>query len=257
MSSVNRALESGAAAYVLAYILLDLGGAALLMLLLLIFNVNVQADFALAFAISKSPPLRGPRLALDSAAAACLTRLFPALAAVRTSLLADAMARLTAFGGAGGGGGGNKKSDDTAPSSRLANAAASAAAKARRAADEYGLAYLVVKNLFGPLSVGLIYGLIRLGGSASGGAASSGGGVIGRAAGAIARLSLGPGAGAFDGRHAHLPSVGQTAGIVALASTMSSLLFPLIVLGAAKLAPRLGAWVQRRVEATDEQVVVE
>ena len=265
VNSVNRALESGASAYVLTYLMLDLGGAFLLMVLFLALRVNVQADFALAFAISKSPPLRGPRLALDSAAAACLSRLYPPLAAVRTSLLADAMARLTNLDaisarlGGGDGGAPTSTTPDTIargpaapapapPPSRLASAASSAAAKARRVADEYGLAYLLVKNVFGPLSIALIYAAIRASTRGQGG---GGGGALGRAAGAAARLSLGPGAAALDA-HARLPSAGQAAGCVALASTISSLLFPLVVLGAARLAPRVGAWAQRRVAAADE-----
>lgn len=279
VNNVNRALESGASAYVLTYLVLDLGGAFLLMVLFLALRVNVQADFALAFAISKSPPLRGPRLALDSAAAACLSRLYPPLTAVRTSLLADAMARLTNLDALsarlGGGGGDSAAAETTAdsgggapastspetiacgpdapapapPPSRLASAASSAAAKARRVADEYGLAYLLVKNVFGPLSIALIYTAIRASTASRGG---GGGGALGRAAGAAARLSLGPGAAALDA-HVGLPSAGQAAGCVALASTISSLLFPLVVLGAARLAPRVGAWAQGRVAAADEQ----
>ena len=65
-----------------------------------------------------------------------------------------------------------------------------------------------------------------------------------------AALCLWPGAAkTFDG--ARLPSAGQTAGAVALSSTVSSLLFPLVVLASTRLAPAVGEWVGRRVGDDD------
>ena len=71
---MNAALERGAVAYLFTYVLLDLGLALALCLLFLGLRVNVNAEFALAMAIAKSPPLRGPRLGLDSAGAAALAK---------------------------------------------------------------------------------------------------------------------------------------------------------------------------------------
>lgn len=93
VSTINSALEKGAAAYVFTYLLCDMGMALILLVFFFLLQVPVSAEFALAFAVSKAPPLRGPRMALDTAAAAALTRVVPSLAAVRVSLLADALAR--------------------------------------------------------------------------------------------------------------------------------------------------------------------
>ena len=60
------------AAYVFTFMLLDLRTALALCFLLLALRVNVTVNFALA----KAPPLRGPRLALDGAVAAALSRAY-------------------------------------------------------------------------------------------------------------------------------------------------------------------------------------
>jgi len=232
---INSALESGAAAFVLTYVAVDLGTAFVLLVLFIALRVNVSATFALAFAISKSPPLRGARLALDAAVAAALTRFYPPLASVRVSLLADAMARLASLDELSErlSGIDVDVAEPAAPSKRKQRLARAAQAT-RKLTDEFGLAYLVVKNVVGPLSIFGIFAVIR---SCTGGNAV-GSVIAGRNAERFARVVLGPGGSAFDG--VKLPSVGQTAGCVALASTLSSLLFPLVVLGAAALTPAVG-----------------
>ena len=258
MRQLNIALEKGAVAYVLTYVLLDLGTALILCLLFLALRVNVAADFALAFAISKSPPLRGPRLGLDAVVAGALTKARPQLAAVRVSLIADAMAQLMSLDELARRMGvrAQDRSDDEAaakpmsttalPSKRLARAAAAT----RRLTDEFGLAYLVVKNVMGPLSIFAIYGAIRAC-AASGHMGASCGGAIARASELVARLALGPGTRSFDG--VRLPNVGQAAGCVCLASTVSSLMFPLVVVGAAKLTPSVAGWVEARLNRMDAE----
>ena len=44
-----------------------------------------------------------------------------------------------------------------------------------------------------------------------------------------------------------LPTVGQAAGSVALASTVSNLCFPLVVAASARLAPAFGRWASQLV----------
>ena len=248
---INAALEANAAAYVVTYVILDLSTAMGLLLLFMALRINVGAEFALAFALSKSPPLRGPRLGLDTAVAAVATRLCPALSHVRVSILADALGRVLSLdiiskrisnGSLRG------VTDATAASEPRSPRLARAGAEARRITDEYGLAYLAVKNIIGPLSTGLIYWAIRAT-TASG--VGSAGSAVGRASSVIARLTLGPGASFFDG--VRLPSVGNTAGLVALASTASALCFPLVVAGAAKLAPALTAASSRWVREQERE----
>ena len=156
-------------------------------------------------------------------------------AAVRVSLLADALARLLSLDVLSRRMGGNGTAA-SGSSPRLARLTAAT----RRLTDEYGLAYLVVKNIMGPLSILVIYAAIRA--LSAGGAGT---GSIARASELVARVALGPGARSFDG--VRLPSVGNAAGCVALASTVSSMLFPLVVFGAAKLAPAVASFVAARV----------
>ena len=268
VSNINTALEKGAIAYVLTYVLLDLGTALILCLLFLALRVNVAADFALAFAISKSPPLRGPRLGLDAVVAGALTKAQPQLAAVRVSLIADAMAQLMSLDtirkrmglraqeSSGGPADAvaaavavKPSSEPIVPTALPSNRLARAAAATRRLTDEYGLAYLVVKNVMGPLSIFAIYGAIRAC-TASGSIGASCGGAVLRASELVARLALGPGTRSFDG--VRLPDVGQAAGCVCLASTVSSLMFPLVVVAAAKLTPSVAGWVAARLDDGEE-----
>ena len=245
VNTINAALEKGAAAYVLTYIVLDLGTALVLCVAFMALRIRVAADFALAFALAKSPPLRGPRLGLDSAVAAALTRAYPPLAAVRVSLLADAVSRFAGIDEIA------KRlntvgRDERATPSKRQRRLARAADATRRITDEYGLAYLVVKNILGPLTVLGLYAAIRV---MSGGGAGSAS--VHRASEFVARLAIGPGGSSFDG--VRLPSVGQTAGCVALASTVSAMLFPLLVFGAAKLAPFVAGWVAARLRANEAE----
>ena len=99
VDSVNSALETSATATLLAFVALDMAGAAALLGALCAFRVSVGADFMLALAIAKA--LRGPRLALDTSLAALLGRTFPALRAVRLSLLFDEVAAAWAAVGSG------------------------------------------------------------------------------------------------------------------------------------------------------------
>lgn len=247
VAKVNAALEDGAVSYACAFILLDMGTALALCVLLLVMRVSVAAEFALAFTIAKSPALRGPRLGVDAAAAAALSRAFPPLAAVRVSLLGDAMARFfSLFKRANFGRPartsrvrgadavevhGRQHCPAGSPDRPLRNSDAVTAT--RRLTDAYGLSYLVAKNFLGPMTIFLTYAvLIACGGSGESAA-------LRRTAEWVARLALGPGAHSFDG--VRLPSVGQAAGCVCLASTLSSLAFPIVVIGAAKLAPALTA----------------
>ena len=117
---------------------------------------------------------------------------------------------------------------------KLRGRLARAGADARKLTDRYGLAYLGVKNTLGPLTVGIVYLLMSLAARQSAGAGSA----LRGGADLVAGWALGPGGRHFDGTR--LPSVGQTAGAVALASTVSSLLFPFVVMGAATLAPVFG-----------------
>ena len=66
-----------AVATLMAFVGVDLGSAMCLLVAMIVFNVQVNADFALAYALSKS--VRAPRLALDASCAAFLVRIWPAL----------------------------------------------------------------------------------------------------------------------------------------------------------------------------------
>ena len=78
---LNRSLETHPGFVLIGFVCVDMGSALCLLFLITKMKVAVDADFALAYALSKS--IRAPRLALDAAVAAELARRFPALAAVR------------------------------------------------------------------------------------------------------------------------------------------------------------------------------
>ena len=219
IGTVNRALEESAVATLLAFIVLDIGSALCLLAAILTLGVKANADFALAYALAKS--VRAPRLALDASGAAFLVRLCPALKAVRVSLILDeanaawehirGMPRVDAppptrkTTGA-------RTAGRTAPLSSLDRATA----EVRRLTEEFGLAYMTAKNIIGPVSILLAYGALT---------ASTNVHAMLVALGAKVGINA-------DG-------AGLLAGQMALASTMSTLLFPAVVFCAARLAPLL------------------
>ena len=91
---LNRSLETHPGFVLIGFVCVDMGSALCLLFLITKMKVAVDADFALAYALSKS--IRAPRLALDAAVAAELARRFPALAAVRVGPILDAGVRLGA-----------------------------------------------------------------------------------------------------------------------------------------------------------------
>ena len=247
--TLNRALESYPAFVLLGFVLVDMGSALALLALITRFNVAVDADFALAYALSKS--VRAPRLALDAAVAARLARLWPALAAVRVGpildagielgaglraragALASAPARWPFFRGADARaavkgaesaeeGSSSGASSPDAP--RRESRSRRAAREARAMTDAYGLAYMTAKNIIGPTSIAAIYAALKYGVDFSSGAFAWFGGSA--AGGATA-------------------AAGKTAGALALASWISTLFFPLVVLGAGFLGEKMGRTAER------------
>jgi hypothetical protein len=96
--------------------------------------------------------------------------------------------------------------------------------EARRLSDAYGLAYMGAKNVIGPALILITYAALRLGPAA---------GIDTR--GALAALAKALGlTGAVD-----------KAAVMAFACTLSTLLFPAVVLGAAQLGPILSTMVRR------------
>ena len=89
---INSALELAPMATVVAFIMIDIGSAAILLSILMALNIRVPSDFALAYTVCKGA-LRVPRLALDASGAALLARHWPALASIRVSLMIDAATR--------------------------------------------------------------------------------------------------------------------------------------------------------------------
>jgi hypothetical protein len=84
--------------------------------------------------------------------------------------------------------------------------------------DAYGLAYMAAKNIIGPVSIALFYVLLKYGVDVRGALAFFGAGPAGSTAAAA----------------------GKTAGALALASWVSTLFFPLVVLGAGYIGPKMG-----------------
>jgi len=210
---LNRSLETYPGFVLIGFVCVDVGSALCLLFLITKMKVAVDADFALAYALSKS--IRAPRLALDAAVAAELARRFPALAAVRVGPILDAGVQLGAelkntarsasrnfwprktfisfSRGARG------KEDARESRSRRA------AREAREMTDAYGLAYMTAKNVIGPVSIALFYAALKYGVDLRGALASAG-------------VNVGAGAAA---------AAGETAGALALASWVSTVFFPL------------------------------
>ena len=102
----------------------------------------------------------------------------------------------------------------------------------RRLADRYGLAYMAAKSIVGPSLVLALYAVMQLGGGMQQP-------LIRRSSEALGRLLVGPLPTAATSSVIPLPGAGQMAGMVALATNIGSLCFPLTAL----LAARLTIWV--------------
>lgn len=244
VDTLNRSLESYPAFVLLGFVLVDMGSALALLALITRFSVAADADFALAYALSKS--VRAPRLALDAAVAAKLAHTFPALAAVRVGPILDAgvelgarlraraepLLRLSASARRAPRGGAATEPSETSetpgaspPREPRESRSRRAAREARAMTDAYGLAYMTAKNIIGPVSIALFYALLKYGVDVGG-----------------ALAFLGAGVGAAGGATA---AAGKTAGALALASWISTLFFPLVVLGAGFIGPKMGRAAER------------
>ena len=220
---VNRALETSATTTLLAFVLIDFVSALAILGALVALQVPVGADFALALALSKA--LKGPRLALDTSFAALLGRCFPSLKAVRLALLAGEVSE--AFAGV-------RRAFDEGRAEAAGNSPpvggfppgfsprpkkrASASASAAKMLTEYGLAYMAAKSIIGPACTLLVLAALRSGGRAQ---------AVTAWLMRTFRVTSGP--------------VGALAGQMALAVTLSSVLFPLVVVAAAALGPMMAA----------------
>ena len=174
---LNRSLETHPGFVLIGFVCVDMGSALCLLFLITKMKVAVDADFALAYALSKS--IRAPRLALDAAVAAELARRFPALAAVRVGPILDAGVRLGAelknralttalrfsskktfisrgLSSFSRGARGKKTRDARESRSRRA------AREMREMTDAYGLAYMTAKNVIGPVSIALFYAALKV-----------------------------------------------------------------------------------------------
>ena len=240
---LNRSLETYPGFVLIGFVCVDVGSALCLLFLITKMKVAVDADFALAYALSKS--IRAPRLALDAAVAAELARRFPALAAVRVGPILDAGVQLGAelknralnaalrfssrktksfrFRGLSFSRGARGARDARESRSRRA------AREAREMADAYGLAYMTAKNVIGPVSIALFYAALKYGVDLRGALA---------AAGFLQTNYWNVGAGAAA-------AAGETAGALALASWVSTVFFPLVVLGAGFIGPKMGRAAER------------
>ena len=236
VSLMNEGLDSDPGWTLVAFFICDLGSAMVLFALYTVAQVNVDADFVLAYALAKGP-LRAPRLALDAVVAADMTRRWPQLARVRvTSLIdagTDALARFKRFVDAKVGGrsdaeegvtGGTAAVETGARESSRSEAKQSAGAKlaaeARSLTDKYGLAYMAAKNIIGPVTMVIFYVALKSGIDVQ------------------ALLERALGSAATEGGAA--AAAGAAAGRVCLSSFTSTALFPWVVLGAGALGPVLG-----------------
>ena len=228
---MNLALERAPVLTLLCFVALDIGSALCLWGGFEATQAAVDADFALAYALSKA--VRVQRLALDAAAAGALAKAWPALAAVRVSRLVDAAAALPGRVATllpasvrarlpGSGSTAPGEPDKKQPAAK--RALSRTADEARRMADTYGLAIMAAKNVIGPVSIVLIYAALQQGVDVQSWLHALGGGGAGGGIGAA----------------------GRTAGRMALASWTSIVFFPAIVLGAAHLSLALDAAIAAR-----------
>jgi hypothetical protein len=233
VSMLNDSLTHHPGFVLLGFVLVDITSALVLWALIVRLQIPVDGDFALAYALSKS--IRAPRLAFDAVVAGWLSKAFPPLKAVRVGPILDAGIELGAKlsevvtsqrrrlfpNGKEKGAKKDARNDDENESRR-----ARAAREAREMTDAYGLAYMAAKNIIGPVSIALFYVLLKYGVDVRGALAFFGAGPAGSTAAAA----------------------GKTAGALALASWVSTLFFPLVVLGAGYIGPKMGRgaeWVKR------------
>jgi hypothetical protein len=234
VSMLNASLTQHPGFVLLGFVLVDITSALVLLALIVRLQIPVDGDFALAYALSKS--IRAPRLAFDAVVAGWLSKAFPPLAAVRVGPILDKAIELGAklsevvssrrrrlFPNVTETPRSKKdaRNDDENESRR-----ARAAREAREMTDAYGLAYMAAKNIIGPVSIALFYVLLKYGVDVRGALAFFGAGAAGSTAAAA----------------------GKTAGALALASWVSTLFFPLVVLGAGYIGPKMGRgaeWVKR------------
>ena len=85
---MNAALVSEPAWCLVGFVICDIGSALVFFLLFSSLDFPVDADFAAAYALSKS--IRAPRLAFDAVVAAKMAAAYPPLAAVRMRPILDA-----------------------------------------------------------------------------------------------------------------------------------------------------------------------
>ena len=186
---MNAALVSEPAWCLVGFVICDIGSALVFFLLFSTLDFPVDADFAAAYALSKS--IRAPRLAFDAVVAAKMAAAYPPLAAVRMRPILDAgvhaasrvkRAILRIFRVD------DRPSAATEPEIAPAkpSAARRAAEEARHLTDTYGLAYMAAKNVIGPVSILVFYGALRCGVDVQGGLDWLAGG----GAGAGARTSV-------------------------------------------------------------------
>lgn len=234
VSMLNASLTQHPGFVLLGFVLVDITSALVLLALIVRLQIPVDGDFALAYALSKS--IRAPRLAFDAVVAGWLSKAFPPLKAVRVGPILDAgielgaklsevvsltRRRLFPNGKETRRSKKDARNDDENESRR-----ARAAREAREMTDAYGLAYMAAKNIIGPVSIALFYVLLKYGVDVRGALAFFGAGPAGSTAAAA----------------------GKTAGALALASWVSTLFFPLVVLGAGYIGPKMGRgaeWVKR------------
>ena len=217
---MNAALDAAPLLTLLAFVVFDAGSALCLWGVLEAVGAQVDGTFAAAYALSKS--IRLQRLPLDAASASALAKAWPALAAVRVSRLLDAagdvslrvkaaFVNLLPWRRSS-----QPQQQAAAPKHALLS---SAATEAKRLADEYGLAYMAAKNVIGPVSIAAFYALL-----------TSGSDLASRLPWLAAATTS---------------TAGVSAGRLCLASWVSTLFFPLVVLSAA----HGGLWLHKVLES--------
>ena len=157
---INSALELAPMGSAIAFVLIDLGSAALLLAIIIALNITVTSEFVLAYTVCKSA-VRVPRMALDASGAALLARLWPALAKVRISLMIDAVSRIAM-----------NLQERVSPASAQTGKTRSQTMDRvghtiKQLTDKYGLAYMAAKNVIGPVTILLLYAALRASGGDS------------------------------------------------------------------------------------------
>jgi hypothetical protein len=248
--------------------MVDAGSALCLYALFAAASVPVDADFALAYALSKS--IRVPRLAFDAYVAAKMATSFPNLAAVRMGPLLDAAGEAAArakgasvrvlrcVGVGGGRDGGDRGAADvvqgetSAEGTRGAGGAAGVSGAASGGNEGDGAGDVRKKPRSGATAklaeearmLTDKYGLAYMAAKNVIGPVSIAGFYALLRCGVDVQGALNAVIGTRVGGGA-----GKTAGLLALASWTSTLLVPAVVLGAGMLGPRLGAVAAKVVAA--------